>query len=619
MLRLQRCHWLRTCGSGYVRTALLGVVCGLLSGCIGGPEDRINEAVSLAADLQISRQMVLTRAPQYARSELQKLLEQQLKLRALTCAHGYSPDWWTPTEKIGVVLTDRACFAQHDREIAQWLRIRHVGFVLAAGPLSEVPKGPIPIVSADSEITAVEYARNAGVVVLSLRDRIQAMDLNDGRTLLKEPQLPHLGRTYPSPNGRLLVLRQSGEAAQVRSIETGETFLELRGLRFLQWLNDRFAIYGTRAPTMFLIDFQSGQMLEVPALGDELLWAAPAPGTTDEFILSYFGSIVRVKLRLDETVPRLQVVKESTTDFHANQIETSGLTLDGAWHFQISGGPGLLLTSPNTFQQERIEFLPAQMVLGFAIGADRLLLQGFSPSYSGAGTLNLVFSINDRTVAIVNNEPYATRRLAFSPSVNKVAHIDGSRLIHLEQLETQHAQPLSSFLAKAVDAANQAKLAAAAKAMMEQPAPNAATGATGARVEPPLAALAVNADIEGIGVYEGNNAYGPDRKRQTGYMRVQVKARSRPLVLVLSSYDPVRWTLDVAPGARLSAVLVFSYYPSTVIGAGSARVLMLGQRSAYKRDSPEYQALDAEVARQIGKHIGIFQGRYNGGTFSVGS
>jgi hypothetical protein len=65
-------------------------------------------------------------------------------------------------------------------------------------------------------------------------------------------------------------------------------------------------------------------------------------------------------------------------------------------------------------------------------------------------------------------------------------------------------------------------------------------------------------------------------------------------------------------------VVVSSSHPSQVIGVGATRVLTTGSTYAYKQDSPEYQALNRDIVRITGKAIGIFQGRYEGGQFSVG-
>lgn len=103
-----------------------------------------------------------------------------------------------------------------------------------------------------------------------------------------------------------------------------------------------------------------------------------------------------------------------------------------------------------------------------------------------------------------------------------------------------------------------------------------------------------------------------------GAVEVSIRRSSKPVVLVLSSYEPVLWRLKLESGAKLSAVLVSGYYDSQVVGAGSARIVKIGSNHAYKSGGAEYNALNLEVLRLTGKTIGIFQGRYEGASFSTG-
>jgi len=149
--------------------------------------------------------------------------------------------------------------------------------------------------------------------------------------------------------------------------------------------------------------------------------------------------------------------------------------------------------------------------------------------------------------------------------------------------------------------------------------PGADSPKTGAPTDARLAALAANADIEAVGVYEGGGI-GKARgaSARTGTVQVSVARSPRPIVLSLSSYEPVRWVITLEPGAKLAAVLQSGYYPSEVFGAGDARIYNLGRLYAYKRGSPEFQALSSEVRQWTGKGIDTFQGTYTGSSFRVG-
>ncbi len=131
--------------------------------------------------------------------------------------------------------------------------------------------------------------------------------------------------------------------------------------------------------------------------------------------------------------------------------------------------------------------------------------------------------------------------------------------------------------------------------------------------------FARDAQVEAVGVYEGTggtHAFG--KQSQAGTVAVTIHSSSMPIVLVLSSYEPVRWRLSSEPGANIAAVLVSSYQASEVEGAGSARVIVIGNKYAYKNGTPEFNDLDRQVFGLTGKHISLFQGAYSGLSFSVG-
>jgi hypothetical protein len=119
----------------------------------------------------------------------------------------------------------------------------------------------------------------------------------------------------------------------------------------------------------------------------------------------------------------------------------------------------------------------------------------------------------------------------------------------------------------------------------------------------PIAELARNSQIEALGVYQGKmiGAQATASERRKGNIEVRIRRSAKPIVLVLSSYEPVRWQLTREPGANLVVVLVSGYYQSEVVGAGAARVVMNGSSFSYKPGSQEYSALNRDVMRLTGK------------------
>lgn len=90
-------------------------------------------------------------------------------------------------------------------------------------------------------------------------------------------------------------------------------------------------------------------------------------------------------------------------------------------------------------------------------------------------------------------------------------------------------------------------------------------------------------------------------------VRVRMTSAAGPLVLVLSSHQAVRWSLEPAPRVMLVAVLLAGRGESTVEGAGAVPVISIGGFYAFRRGSQEFRHLENEVLRATGCTIHGFQ------------
>lgn len=156
---------------------------------------------------------------------------------------------------------------------------------------------------------------------------------------------------------------------------------------------------------------------------------------------------------------------------------------------------------------------------------------------------------------------------------------------------------------------------------------NMSAGSTGRSASPAPAAKSLLADIPNnaqvamVGVYQaprsGATVMG-NGTRPPGNVGVTLGAGSTPLVLVLTSYEPVRWNIKNTGGRKIAAVLLSGYSESEVAGLTNTRILKIGSGYAYKLDSPEYNRLKTDVSRYVSNPITSFQGRYEGQEFAVG-
>ncbi|MDT4849599.1 hypothetical protein FQZ97_837250 [compost metagenome] len=134
---------------------------------------------------------------------------------------------------------------------------------------------------------------------------------------------------------------------------------------------------------------------------------------------------------------------------------------------------------------------------------------------------------------------------------------------------------------------------------------------------PPFADVARNAQIEGVGVYESSNTLPQGPGNRPGSVSLAIRPTAKPLILVLSSYESVTWRITRGKDS-IKLILLTSYYPSKVEGAGNVRTVVMNGGSAYSRDDEDYAQLRQAVMGQTGKDIQIFQGSYQGSHFLVG-
>jgi hypothetical protein len=134
-----------------------------------------------------------------------------------------------------------------------------------------------------------------------------------------------------------------------------------------------------------------------------------------------------------------------------------------------------------------------------------------------------------------------------------------------------------------------------------------------------LARVALEARVEAVSVYEAVAMRAPCSPVSDAPVKVLVRPTRRPVVLVLSSHQTVRWELMLAPGAVLNAVLLSGYGESTVAGTGEAILSSIGGFYAFKRGSAEFRHLESEVMRCTGRHIENFQSVYAGNSFEIGA
>ena len=136
--------------------------------------------------------------------------------------------------------------------------------------------------------------------------------------------------------------------------------------------------------------------------------------------------------------------------------------------------------------------------------------------------------------------------------------------------------------------------------------------------------------IDAVGVYEGAGTASvelEDSSNPAGRVDVIVNRPDKPVVLVLSAYQPVVWELATTSETELAGVIVSGYHTQRVRGINAATPLRATSHKgpghcdepfqAYE-EGADFQKANQVVANLLGREIDTFNGAYRAERFVVG-
>lgn len=602
--------------------SLVLMVAALLSGCdvrqrFGSAEDRINAALPLTVDVRQARERFVEQLGKQPaeRAAVDQAWDARLRARAVSCSPDFTPSWRHSTDEIRANVKDKACFAEFDRKLMRWLAVQRIGQVLAQPslPVDGVP----PSLTMQGEGGALNRdAGQAPVVAITTTDGLELIALSGGRSLLKERG--SRGDVSVAPNGRLFAQAASG-ALRIRASESGETLLELPDVRAIYWLGSRFlGVRSASGKPAYLLSLRSGEDVPLQVVGqssfERLL---PVPGNDSRFSVAAFQGLYQFEVNDQDGKPKVTVVAEKPgVDRRMGAVLMDGGSLAIAGAELVLGGDKLVRLDLNTLEARESSFEPARVSNAVPTGKPDqfvvyLSMQGAAGGV-GSRNGNYLFDAAKGTLARLEGAAWQ-RPMRYFPAIKRLAQVSAPTVWLSDQLETGAVQPVDEVVTAMLEEANQRVLQQAAteeRRISQSPALQAGS---------PLLDNVRDAQVEGVGIYEAREKVtAPGQPRAMGRVSVTVRRSPRPMVLVLTSYEPVQWQVKLEPGARLGAVLLGGYYESTVLGAGDARVLRIGRTYAYQQEGQEFHALQREVSRWTGRPISLFQTGYHGANFTVG-
>lgn len=618
-----------------MRTRLIAVAIGIgVAGCGRIEEaampvaDKVNAAYPVSPDVQAARDRLHGLLPKDEMPAFEAQSESRMTLRALQCSKSAAIGRFDALAQVKNLSLDRRCFQEQDKELAQFYGLRAIGALLTRPPLrprkpagtaAMLPRGRL------SSILYGTFARDAGVAVLrdSLGDAA-VVEIPGGAPiahLQRTSGQVHEHNSRLSPNGHALAIGSALQGPVFYEAETGHRIWEAAdGGRVLAWLPHVAGfLMAARDGSVLIADGQRGTLEPHPLAPKGSSFAADIPGTPARTLLGTSHELVLVEhARAGEEV-RASLVKQfrigsghgitsgQPVPMRSGKTVVFATVRDIGWLDLDSGDSGKWKSSP--YFGIPFAKLDETRILIDSVERDRLTMKHWS------------FDIDAETVAPVNFGGFRGLLVDIGERTGFMRRADQAWFG--DELEAGDPLPLDKVAADYELQQHLAKLQAAANS--EVSAADAigrartATDQGGAPRMPGLADVPKDAQVHMIGVYEGKRSPGAARTdRSPRSVRVDVATSSRPVVLVLASYETVEWSV-VNRGTRIAAVLLSGYEPSTVSGVGNARVLRIGPAYAYSSAGPDYLRLREAVARYTGElEIRSFQGAYAGSTFSVG-
>lgn len=610
--------------------AAMGLLCAGLVGCdlhqafTFTPEDRINAAFPVADGVRNAKASLIEMAPEGQRKDIEAKLNTRLRLRALGCAKNYSPGWLTSLDDIRKSVGEQSCFTETDEDIARWMSLRKIGLVLAQPALKPSPASAPAFIVADDYIQSVQFAADAGVALIFTSKELEVVDFETSKPLFRENKGSSNSGAI-SPNGRLFTTGDS-DGLKIRDAQSGSVLIELKTMRAydFQWLDARTLFFNKRGDSgkAVLVDLESGTEMPLPMVNGGVQRVVPVPKVENQYVLFSGRAVTKVEVIRNKLEPEVKLLAEKINSGGGWSSNNSGVTADGMMYFGVNGKLNLVSLASLELETIPIESFYLQSAVATP-DADKLILTGHVQPSQGEGSRDLIFSIGSRTMTPIDRTKLPSQRYLHIPSLHKQGVVSESKIAVLDELPTTGTMPLSQFISDTLEVANQRKLDAFEQQQkMQDSMQERALIASPGFSDGGKPILGRDVQVEAVGVYQGSNGGsrigGAGEGRGTRSVEVRIRRSSRPMVLVLSSYEAVRWVLVPDPGARLVAVLLSGYETSQVVGAGPARVVTLGRSYAYQQDSSGYNTLNQETMRWAGKGIGFFQGRYEGSSFQVG-
>lgn len=626
-------------------------VCGLIYACNAqaykSSVEVFNENFPLDGEIKAALEQVNSIIP--AESNSLKLFKasfaSQLELRVFACYPFLSKEETDPQKIAALDVKLKNCLQEKDEKLLQFIGMSLVGYRLMQEPLRPLVGLGLPSFFPNPEgmnlVRGVAASKSNVAVLRFTNNESISIEMPSGKkitSLPKYPNGPHYD-TLLSSNGRVATVAYDG--LNFIDNETGQELWRAKEIsNIYAWLPEIQAalVQGkvNGAYKLLILDFKTNKVEPYELLNSDPYWgwALNISESPSRLLIGKYDGFSQIENVRSSTGVKGKVIKEYKLVKGTIHLNPPLLMQGGKSIFfrSVSRPNNVFLTLFNLNSGEEKQFETDKFLndMNYAkLGKDEILVTSYR--YTNHFPILWAFNVNKLTLSPVrlNNFEGLVTMLSeqrWMASRNSGSMLNGrSGFMYLDDknmwigdnVEIGKPVSLASVLA---ERRQEIELTA-----LEDKYGN--TGIFETKVAEKRAQvigkIPVNAKVRAIGIFQAKGMTNGLSKT----VNVTVKKTKEPIVLLLSSYDYVRWNLVKEKGSNLVAVIATTYRStSEVVGVDDTKtIIRTGVNCAFENSHTfekgglGYIVLEREAKLWTGRAIEDFQGARDASSFTVGN
>lgn len=602
-----------------------------------------NEKFPPSNEVVIALEQIRSIIPSHENSikQFEKRYAKNLELRAFACSHFYSSKEDKPEKTNDLESKLKKCLARQDEQLLELIGVSVVGYRFMQPPLRPLARlgsaSFIPNRGSMRFFGGTVSSKSNVAVLINDTGEIVSVEVPSGKVIadLSTKQTAGIEGIRLSPNGRLTVV--NGEFIDN---ESGIPLWRPQYISiFYAWLPEvKAALISRRVLSdteLLILDFETGKIHPYNIPYKNQTWALNISESRSKILLGFGRDIAEVENIRTKTSVIGRVVKDYQLNNGNITYGIPTLMQNGKSIFfqsnSASGNYPLMLFNFRTGEEtvfdagvNQGQFLDK---VNYAKVSENELL--FISEDLATGIPNtLVFNVKDQTLSPIESEEVWGRPSGSEGRIGYIrrAHNWGGEPIGVwigeELKKTGSSEPLASAvnLRRLGLELNELEKELYYKYEKRDSYQGYETQIAEKRAQM-LGDIPSNTQVKAIGIIQAKDTLPATNGFRN--LTITINKTKKPLVLMLTSYNRLRWNIKKETGANLIAVIVSSYEGSEVTGAGKSKTIVrkiVGRNDyfAYEQNSPAYKILNDETILWTGKPISKFQGKYEGESFIVG-